>query len=275
MIKRILVDLSDAGRSEGIVRQAAELASRHQAELTVAVEPVEVEMAGSGRLQVIAAAGWAKALHRQKVVDSREQIGAALENLRRLCGMKGIPFTILERESDAFNSTIERFKFHDLFVCGSNASFDDACLESGSEELIRLVESGVRPIVAVSDEYRPVRKTLIALSEAGDSVRTLKHYLHLEAWPGAAVRIVTFDGERDPAGLLAEAVNYARRHGIEAEHQILEGPMSQELLLHAVECDADLVAIGNSDHSRLARWFFGGAVMEIIRESDRSLFLCQ
>ena len=276
MIKRILVDLSDARRSEGIVRQATDLASRHQAELTVAVEPVETESDGpGGRLQAIAAAGWARALHRQQVVECREQVGAALEQLRRLCGVKGIPFSVVERDTDPFRSTIDRFHFHDLFVCGSNASFDPACLEAGSEELIRLVESGVRPVVAVPDEFRPVTKTLIALSRAGDSVRTLKQYLLLGAWPGAGVKIVAFEGERDPEGLLAQATSYARRHGVEAEHEVLSGPMSQELLPHAIDCGAELVALGNSDHSRLARWFFGGAVMEIIRESDRSLFLCQ
>jgi nucleotide-binding universal stress UspA family protein len=276
MIKRILVDLSDARRSEGIVRQATELASRHQAELTVEVEPVDIDAADAeGRTQVIAAAGWVRALHRQQVVECRQQIGAALEQLRRLCGVKGIPFSVVERDSDAFRSTLDRFHFHDLFICGTNARFDPACLESGSEELIRLVESGVRPIVAVPDEFRPVTKTLVALSRAGDSVRTLKQYLQLGAWPGAAVKIVTFEGEHDPDGFLAQATAYARRHGVEAEHEVLAGPMSQELLPHAIDCDAQLVALGNSDHSRLARWFFGGAVMEIIRESDRSLFLCQ
>jgi len=202
-------------------------------------------------------------------------VSAALENLRRLCGIKDVRYTIIERDGDPFQTIVDLFRFHDLFVCGTDAHFDEACLDPGCEELIRLVEDGVRPLLAVSDEYHPVRKALIAISSAVDSARALKHFLHLNAWPGAEVKIVTFQGEADPELLLNEAVNYARQHGVAAEQEVLSGPMSQELLPHAVECAADVVVLGNTDHSRLARWFFGGAVKEIIRESDRSLFLCR
>lgn len=275
MLKRILVDLSDTHRTDGIVRQATDLASRHQAELTVLVEPEVTEVAYPNQTQTIAAAGWARALHRQQLVESRAQVRAALENLRRLCGVKDVRYAILERDGDPFQTIVDLFRFHDLFICGTDARFDETCLDPGCEELIRLVEAGVRPLLAVSDEYHPVRKALIAMSSAVDSARALKHYLHLNAWPGAEVKIVTFQGEADPDRLLADAVSYARQHGVEAEQDVLSGPMSQELLPHAVECDADVVVLGNTDHSRLARWFFGGAVKEIIRESDRSLFLCR
>lgn len=275
MLKRILVDLSDTRRTDGIVRQATDLAARHEAELTVVVEPEVSVAAQPAQTQAIAAAGWARALHRQQIVESRAQVSAALENLHRLCGIKNVRCTVMERDGEPFQTIVDLFRFHDLFVCGTDANFDPACLEPGCEELIRLVEDGVRPLLAVSGEYRPIRKALIAISAAVDSARALKHYLHLNAWPGAEVKIVTFQGEANPEGLLAEAVTYAHQHGIEAEQEVLAGPMSQELLPHAVECNADVVVLGNTDHSRLARWFFGGAVMEIIRESDRSLFLCR
>lgn len=275
MLKRILVDLSDTRRIDGIVRQATDLAERHQAEVTVVVEPVHDVPSGPGPSQAIAAAGWARALHRQQLVESRAQVSVALDRLRRLCGVKNVPCRVVERAGEPFQTIVDLSRFHDLFICGSNAHFEAACLEPGCEELIRLVEAGVRPLLAVSGEYRPVKKALIALSTAIDSARTLKHFVHLGAWPGAEVKMVTFQGESHPEELLAEAVAYARQHGIEADWEILPGAMSQELLPHAVECGADLVALGNTDHSRLARWFFGGAVQEIIRESDRLLFLCR
>lgn len=275
MLKRILVDLSDTQRSGGIVHQAVSLAERHQAELTVLVEPAGSEKAPSTPQPGISAAGWARVLHRQQLVESREKVGAALDNLQRLCGVKEVPYTIQQRNGDPFQSAVELFRFHDLFVCGTNACFDQASLDPGCEELIRLVEHGVRPLLAVPDDHRTVRKVLIAMSAAVDSSRTLKHYVHLDAWPGASVSIVTFDREPEPETLLSEAVAYVRQYGVEAEHEVLTGRMSQELLPHAVDIDADVVVLGNTDHSRLARWFFGGAVMEIIRESDRLLFLCR
>ena len=277
MIKRILVDLSDTRRGQAIVRHATELACSHQAEITASLERAEDRPQPVGRLQGIAAAGWARELHRQSVIDAQETIVAVVDELRTCCTSKGIPFRIVERGSESFRSTVDEFQFYDLFICGTNLSFEDTSLESGSEELIQLVEEGVRPILAVCDEYRPVKRVLVALSEHGDSARTLKQFLQLRLCPQAEMEIVAFNGHGGdrPHKLLSESARYCRRYGVEPQQQVLEGPMSVEVLPHAVDADADMIVLGNSDHSRLARWFFGGAVMEIIRESDRSLFLSQ
>lgn len=276
MIKRILVDLSDTERADGILRHAVELGCRHQAELTVVVASSVAQSSGIGPLQEIAAAAWARELQRQHIEDAREHVGAALESLRESCVSRGVPFSIVEQGDDPFESTVERFRYHDVFVCGSHATFDQAHLEDGSEELVRLVEEGVRPLLAVSDDFRPIQRVLIAQSAAIDSARTLKRFVRFRPWPDMSLKIVAFrDAESDPSSLLTDASHYCRRHGVEPEVEVLDGPICQELLHQALEWDADLIVIGNSDHSRLSRWFFGGTVMDIIRESDRSLFLSQ
>lgn len=275
MIKRILVDLSDTGRGQSIVTHATELACAHQAEVT-AVRTGDAEVPqDAGRMQAIAAAGWARQLHRQHVIDAREAISGTLEQLRSRCTAHGVPFEIVERQVDSFKSIVETFLCYDLIVCGTNPCFEDTSLESGSEELIQLVELGVRPILAVSDQFRPVDRVLVALSGDSDSAQTFKQFVQMRLYPSAEIEIVTFSEGEQGQRLLAESLRYCRRHGIEPHQQILSGPMSEELLPHAVESNADLIVLGNSDHSRLARWFFGGAVMEIIRESDRSLFMSQ
>lgn len=275
MIKRILVDLSDTRRGESIVSYATDLACAHRAEVT-AIRAAEAEERPTvGRLQGIAAAGWARELHRQSVLDAQQATGAVLEQLCSRCTAQGIPFEITEREDDTFRSVVETFQSYDLLACGTNPRFEDTGLETGSEELIQLVEHGVRPILAVSDAYRPIRRVLVALSGDSDSAQTFKQFVQLGMWPDAEVEIVTFVDDESAQRILSGSLRYCRRHGIEPHQQVLRGPMSEELLPHAVESGADCIVIGNSDHSRLARWFFGGAVMEIIRESDRSLFLSQ
>lgn len=275
MVKRILADLSDTRRGRSIVRHATEMACRHQAEVTASVAWAEELAQPAGTLSAIAAAGWARELHRQRVIDSQGALAAAVEELRTCCSSQGIPFRIVEREYDAFQSTVFEFQFYDLFVCGTNPCFDDASLESGSEELIQLVEQGVRPVLAVCNEYRPVQRVLVALSEAADSARTLKQFLQLGVCQEAEFEIVAFNGGERKQKLLAESSRYCRRYGLEPKLQVIDGPMSEEVLPYAVDTDADLIVLGNSDHSRLARWFFGGTITEIIRESDRSLFISQ
>lgn len=275
MIKRILVDVSDSRRGQSIARYATEVACRQQAEVTVVRETAAEFDGPEGRLQTFAAAGWARQLRRQSVIDSQEAAIAAVEELRTDCTAKGVPFQIVEREPDAFRSIVEWFQFFDLFVCGTNVRLDGNNLETGSEELIQLVEQGVRPILAVSDQYRSFNRVLAALSGDADSAQTLKSFVQSGLCPTAELEIVTFARDEQAQRILTESLRYCRRHGMEPMQRVLDGPMSEELLPYAVESGADLIVLGNSDHSRLARWFFGGAVMEIIRESDRSLFLSQ
>ncbi|MGD9856268.1 MAG: universal stress protein [Planctomycetaceae bacterium] len=275
MIKRILVDLSDVRRGSTIARYATELGCQQQAEVTVVREVTADVATPEGPLLTFAAAGWARQLRRQSVIDSQEAAAAAVEELRVDCTAKGVPFQIVEREPEAFRTIVERFQFFDLFVCGTNLCLDANHLETGSEGLIQLVEQGVRPILAVSDEHRPFDRVLVALSGDADSAQTLKQFIQSGICPTAELEIVTFAQDERAQRILSESMRYCRRHGVEPVQQVLKGPMSEELLPHAVESGADLIVLGNSDHSRLARWFFGGAVMEIIRESDRSLFLSQ
>ena len=275
MIKRVLVDLSDTLRVRGIVEQATDVARRHQAEVTAIVETGEDGAVSTGKRKAIAAARWAKQLRQQSVIDARETMMAAVDELRSHCSRQGIPFQIVERERDSMAETVDEFQFYDLFICGTNLSFEDTSLESGSEELIRMVEQGVRPVLAVSDEFRPVKRVLATLSGATDSARTLKQFVRLKICPDAMTEIVCFSDDERSQRLMTEATRYCRRHGVEPQCRVLQGPMNQSLLPHAVESEADLIVLGNSDHGRLARWFFGGTVMDIIRESDRSLFLSQ
>ncbi len=275
MIKRILVDLSDTQRAQGIVQHATDIARRHLAEMTSVVEGDGQPEASVGSPQTISAAGWARQLRRQSLIDARDVMLAAVEELRDRCTDQGIPFQIVERESDSMTETIEMFQFYDLYICGTNLSFEDTSLESGSEELIQMVEQGVRPILAVSDEYRPVKRVLAALSGSSDAARTLKQFVRLKICPDSILEIISFKDVERHDWLLTEATRYCRRHGVEPECHVLDSPMNQALLPHAVKSEADLIIIGNSDHGRLARWFFGGTVMDIIRESDRCLFLSQ
>jgi nucleotide-binding universal stress UspA family protein len=273
MIKRILVDLSDTHRAQGIVGHATSLAQRHQAEMTVVGSPLR-EPTGTKKMQSMGAAWWARELNRQGRIDAEVAISQTAETLRERCQSQGIPLSVVHEDRDeGFPAMVNRYRFHDLLVCGTSPRLDDASLAPSGEELLRLVDVGVRPILAVPGEFRPIRSALVAVSRALDAARALKQFIHLGLCQDVSVEIACANSEEDPAALLADAARYCRRHGLEVGQQVLAGTLSQELLPHAVEAEADLVVIGHTDHGRLARWFFGGTMMEIIRESDRCLFL--
>ncbi len=141
---------------------------------------------------------------------------------------------------------------------------------------MRLVREGVRPIFAVADEVRPIRRALIAYSGSMESAKTMKRFVQLRLWPDLKLRIVTFGDDQESAeGLLSEAAQYCRIHGYDPEIEYLPGSSKSELLLHADAWDADVIVIGSSARRLLRHRLFGETALSVIRDSARPLFLAQ
>jgi hypothetical protein len=59
---------------------------------------------------------------------------------------------------------IAHSRYNDVTIFGLKSLFDYGFTTEPRDTLIRLVSQGVRPIVAVSPEFRNIRKVLIAYS---------------------------------------------------------------------------------------------------------------
>lgn len=72
--------------------------------------------------------------------------------------------------------------------------------------LRQLIEGGVRPLIAVSDEYRAVRRVLVAYSGSVQSADSLKQFIRLRLWPQAVLRVLVCEHPHEQAQrLLNEA----------------------------------------------------------------------
>ena len=65
-------------------------------------------------------------------------------------------------------------------------------MQDPHDALVRLVESGVRPLLAVSKGVYPVRNVLIAYSESMESAKAMKRFVQMRLWLEAKLRVVTF-----------------------------------------------------------------------------------
>jgi hypothetical protein len=77
----------------------------------------------------------------------------------------------------------------------------------------------------------------------------------------------------DPGGLLSQ---FLSRHGIPTEITVLGKTMprvSDVLLRHLVDSQADMVVMGAYGHSRLREAIFGGATRDMLEEAKAPLFL--
>jgi nucleotide-binding universal stress UspA family protein len=276
MIKRILVGLAGTPYTEVAVRRAVELAQLHGAEVT-GVTAVDVQRLSNVGSVPIGAEGAVNELRDHRFQITSEHVSEAVAGFKTACERGKVSFRVVCEEGDALKLMQGYSRYHDLTIFGLRSIFEYYFEDSDSSKLLaQLVGGGVRPIVAVSREFRPIRRVLVGYNGSVGSARTLRQFVQMMPWPEAEVQIVHF-GQEGGEGrkLLADAADYCRIHGVEAQTLQIDGSSHDGLLEQAEAWDADLVALGNSGRSFLMRQLFGETALHVIRHANRPLFLSQ
>ena len=217
-------------------------------------------------------------LHKHKIVVTKEQIEEVISKFESACAEDGIKYQVkLEERKNPFDLMISLARYHDLMIFGLQSLFEyGISVENTKDLLVRLVSAGVRPIIAVSDEFRSIQKALIAYSGSMESAKTMKRFIQLHLWPDVKIKIVTFQSSEDKAQrLLFDASEYCRAHGFAVETESNPGVPKDLLLPMATLWQADMIVLGNSLRNLLVKRLFGETALHIIRNADRQLFLCQ
>jgi nucleotide-binding universal stress UspA family protein len=203
-------------------------------------------------------------------------MGKAIDQFTAACRAAGVPHQVRQETGNPFDLVASMARYHDLMVFGLHAIFEFGVVDEPHDELARLVTEGVRPILTVAENYRPIRRVLVAYSGSMESAKTMKRFVQMRLWPEVLLRIVTFEHPENAARqLLDDAAEYCRAHGYEAETEYVPGSPLRQLLEYAGQWDADLIVAGNSAKSLLRRRIFGETALELMRNSDRPLFLSQ
>ena len=275
MIKRILVALGDPEYSVVAIRRAVDLAKSHGAELTAvtAVHADRLAMVGAVPLGAGAAA---HDLAGHRIETARESIQESLQLFRSFCDREGVECQVEHEKGDPFDLAISRSRYHDLMVCNLRHVFDDGVDGESPDAVVRLIAEGVRPIIAVSPEYRTVNRVLISYSGSMESAKAMKRFVQMRLWENLQLRLVTYDKGADEAReLLRDAASYCWAHGYNVETEHLSAPAVNGLLEDAASWKADIVVLGNSARRLLFRRVLGETVLRLIRESEVPLFLAQ
>jgi nucleotide-binding universal stress UspA family protein len=276
MIKRILVGLGGTPFTVAATQSATELGERHSAQTTGVTVVDTSKLAKVGPVPAGGAA-YAKRMRDKKRQVTQEATEQAIAAFKQQCGDHQVVCRRIEYEKqDPFAAMISAARYNDLTIFGLRSIFDYGFTSDPNKAIIKLVTQGVRPILAVAEHYRPVHKVLIAYSGSMESAKAMRHFLHLNPWPGVKLHIVHFkeDAEREPF-LLNDAADFCQAHGFAVETDLVEGYARQGLLDFARETDSDLIVMGNSVHTALLRRLLGDTVLETIKNADRPLFLSQ
>ena len=175
-----------------------------------------------------------------------------------------------------FEIAADLVRYHDMCVFGLRSLFEHDVVPEPPDALQRLVSDGVRPILAVAEEYRPIRRVLVAYSGSLESAKTFKHFVHSGLYADAPVRIVHFGDDAATASRrLEKAAAFFAAHGRPVDTDHAAGDAAKELIRYAEAWKADLSVAGNSAKNLLLRRIFGETALRRLRDSPLPLYLAQ
>jgi nucleotide-binding universal stress UspA family protein len=274
MIKRILVGLAGTTYTDVAIERAVTLAQAHAAEVTgvTVLDRRRVRSVGE-------AAPWEDAETnrdlRQAITESH--IARSIRTFEGACVTAQIKHRVVEETGNPFSKLVDLSRYHDLMIFGLRSVFESDFSGGPPQELLmQLISAGVRPIIAVSEKFRPISRVLIAYNGSMEAAKAMKRFVQMRLWPGAQIKVVTFHPSADLAyELLVAAEGYCRAHGYHVEHQSNPGQAKDLLLSAATMWRADMIVMGNSARSILLRRILGDTFLNVVSQSEVPLFLAQ
>lgn len=274
MIRRILVGLGGTPFTPTAIRYAVELAQVQQAEV-LGMTVIDRRRLGA----LTKASGMAQdAVQEMRRLDAIQKAQEqAIADFEAACANTGLQFAVAKESGDLFEAMISQARYYDLMIFGLRSLFDhDVVGPTPADVLTRLVTRGVRPILAVSQEYRPVQRALLAYSGSMESAKAIRRFMQMQLWPELCVKVVTFEHTPEVANaLLTDVASYCRSYGYDAEIEHVAGSAKELLLQHATDWKADVIVVGNSVKRLWLKKLFGETAMHVIQNATVPLFLSQ
>jgi len=279
MPKRILVGLGGSSYSSVAIRRAVELAQFHEAQLT-AVTVFDIKRLRRVGPIPIGAGAHAMELRKHRLQVTEQRIDKVIGEFEDACNAGGVSFCVRRETGDPFHLMPSCARRHDLMIFGLRSIFDYGILGDADykpcDTLTRFLTSGNLPLIASAKEYRPIQRVMIAYSGSTESAKTMKRFVQFRLWPEMKLRVVTFQQSKEKGEqLCAEADEYCRAQGVEAEVRCYLGKPKKQLLCKATDWQTDMIVLGSSTRSLLLKKLFGETSLHVIRNTDCSLYLDQ
>ncbi|MCA8932771.1 MAG: universal stress protein [Rhodospirillaceae bacterium] len=273
MIKRILVGVSGTPSTGSKIDYILDLAQRHEAKLDI-LSIIDVDRLSHVGMVPIGAGGMAEMLRKDRIKQSAENATAAIQTVIARANEQGVPYTQLLAEGDPFKILAEHWQYNDLCVLGLRDWFDHGVVPDPEDVLLHLAKEGVRPILAVGEGYRPVRKALINFNGTKSSANAMKRFVQMCLWPGMHLHIMAVEPSAAKAAVLLErAADYCRDHGYPVTTQHETGDPTTTILKTQREQDCDVIVMGVSFHRALLHTVFSEVTLGVIKGSDVPIFM--
>lgn len=268
--------LTDEALVDNTLAHAIAMAQQHDAHLDVLCLGVDRSQTGYYY------AGASAVVLQETISRAHEEAEAIEAKVKDVLGRDGIRWgseSGVAQLADLGRHVAARARFSDLVILPKPYG------EGRGAELEPVTESalfeGRTPTLIVPDSGAPVptpQRIMIGWNESPESLCAVRAALPMLT-EADVVHVVVIDPpshgptRSDPGGMISQ---YLARHGVRVEIDVLSKTLprvSDVLMRHADDMDADLIVMGAYGHSRFREAIFGGATRAMLEEADLPVFM--
>lgn len=274
--KSILTVVTDSELLPSTISHAASLAESYDAHLTALCFGVDRTQTGyyyAGANAMVLQETLSRATKEAEALaaDAREALG-------RTNAVWGVDHGVAQL-ADIGRHVASRARFSDLVVLPQ--PYGDGKGVELEPVLEGALFDGQVPVLVVPDNVEPKarpKRVVVGWNEGNEALRALRCALPLLT-TAENVHVVVIDPPKhgpnrsDPGGMVSE---FLARHGVKTEVDVLAKTLprvSDVLLRHVSDLDADMVVMGAYGHSRFREAILGGATRNMLEQAGVPVFM--
>jgi len=274
MPKRILVALSGSPFTSSAIRHAVQLGVAHDAHVTgVTVSDLE-RLEDIGPVP-IGAAAVATELARHRVATAREAMEASVEEFTDAVARAGVSSTLDMEKGNSLDRFRSLSRYADITIVGLRGLFEYGVVRNPKDTVLRAIADGLRPMLAVANQYREIRRVMVAYNGSMEAAEAMRAFSVIDCWTNVDVRVICLGAIDGAAQLVLDAESYIEAHGYDVDTEVRPGNPHSELLTAADEWNADLIVMGTTSRGKLRRLIWGDTALEILEHSTIPVFMSQ
>ena len=276
MIHRILTPLDKSAYTKSAVRYTCEIAKKFNAEVAgmVVLDTPEID----NSIGPIAPGGvkLAERLESKKLSEAQTYIDTLLNDIAAECEKEGISHIEEEFQGNPSTGIIEESNFYDLVIMGLRTNYHFETDGNHEDTLDKVLNHTITPILAVPENYQPIKNVLIVCDGTLSSVRALQRFAHLAENENYSITLLMHSKEDEFAEYyLNNAEKYLNAYSIDNVTKRWTKDSVLDVIENEYINNTDLIVTGLKSHKSLKEFLLGSVAFSLIMDGRKALFLAQ
>lgn len=275
MFKNILIPQDGSKHSRTALAYGIWLAKKFDAKITGLYVVDVVAMEGPFLHDISGSLGFEPFLNfSTKMREILENKGKGiLKEFTEACQSEQVAYDSIQNFGIVANAICERAKLADIVIIGRrgiNIQFEYGLLGSTTEGVVR---KSSKPVIIVPDEYRELKKPLLAYDGGFTSSRAMRSAAEFVKTSSLPLTVLTVSRDRNSEALLKDAKEYFKPYNIQPQFISVKGDAPQEIVKYYKENNHDILFMGATSHSRIVEMVLGSTTEYVMRNINGPVFL--